>query len=188
MQIIIADDDQVSRSRVTSLIETFGHEARVFSNGTAAWEAFEREPARIVIADWKMPGLDGLDLCRKIRRRPRTEYVYFLLVTAAEPGELGYDYEIGADVDDFIIKPVSRSALWRRLRVAERMLKFTTEIRQLQGLLPICMYCHKIRDEDSESWESVERYVAARTGSSFSHGICPDCMKVAEKGLTDAGF
>jgi hypothetical protein len=62
-----------------------------------------------------------------------------------------------------------------RLRVAERILEFTTQIRNLKELIPICMYCKRVRD-DSDYWQQVESYIQTQTGSSFSHGICPECF------------
>jgi phosphoserine phosphatase RsbU/P len=180
MKIIVAEDDPVSRARVTAILKALGHEAEVCANGNEAWEAFDREPARVIISDWMMPGLDGLELCKKVRERPKTEYTYFILVTAEHTAEEDYDNAIRADVDDFLIKPLDRGAIWRRLRVAERILTFATEIRQLKTLIPICMYCKKIRD-DSDYWEQMEHYIHEHTGSDFSHGICPECYaKVME--------
>jgi hypothetical protein len=63
-----------------------------------------------------------------------------------------------------------------RLRVAERILKYTAEIRQLQELIPICTYCHKVRDEN-DYWDLVESYIQKETGSRFSHGACPQCYE-----------
>jgi hypothetical protein len=63
-----------------------------------------------------------------------------------------------------------------RLRVAERILKFTAEIRQLKELIPICVYCRKVRDEENY-WQQVETYIQTETGSRFSHGACPDCCE-----------
>jgi CheY-like chemotaxis protein len=148
---------------------------RTFSDGLAAWEAYDRKPSRVVISDWKMPGLDGLEFCHRVRDRLRTEYTYFILITGTEACELGYDYEIGDEVDDFLVKPVERGQLWRRLRVAARILRFTTQMRQIEQILPICSYCHKIREGHAGPWETLETYVGARTGSSFSHGVCPEC-------------
>jgi hypothetical protein len=62
-----------------------------------------------------------------------------------------------------------------RLCVAERILEYSRQIRLLKELLPICMYCKKIRD-DGNYWEQIESYIHAHTGSHFSHGICPECM------------
>lgn len=63
-----------------------------------------------------------------------------------------------------------------RLRVSERILKFTTQVRQLEAFLPICSYCKKVRD-DRNYWQQIEAYINERTGSEFSHSICPDCYK-----------
>jgi len=187
-EILLVDDDGVTRERLASSLADLGHRVRQFSDGRLAWEDFDRRPARIVISDWKMPGMDGLEFCQRVRDRLQTEYTYFILITANGPGELGYDYTIGEQVDDYLVKPVERDQLWRRLRVAARILRFTTQMRQLEQLLPICTYCHKIREGEDGPWESLERYVGQRTGSSFSHGVCPECegrwltdIKVARK-------
>jgi hypothetical protein len=73
-----------------------------------------------------------------------------------------------------------------RLRVAERILKWTAEIRQLQELIPICSYCHKVRDEH-DYWDLVESYIQKETGSRFSHGACPECYSKEIKQLNLAG-
>ncbi len=80
-----------------------------------------------------------------------------------------------AAIDDFLAKPLDREAIYMRLRVAERILGFTTEIRLLKELIPICMYCKRVRD-DTDYWQQVETYIHECTGSNFSHGICPDCF------------
>jgi hypothetical protein len=71
-----------------------------------------------------------------------------------------------------------------RLRVAERILRFTTEIGQLQALIPICAYCSKIRN-DKNYWQLVETYIKEQTGSNFSHGICPECTDKYLAGLKE---
>lgn len=77
-------------------------------------------------------------------------------------------------MDDFLTKPLDLPELWTRLRVAERILRYTTQVRQLEEMLPICSYCKKIRD-DQNYWQQLEGYISERTGSDFSHSICPDC-------------
>ncbi len=174
-EILLVDDDGVTRERMASLLAGMSYRVRQFADGREAWEDFDRNPVRIVISDWKMPGIDGVEFCQRVRNRLHTEYTYFILITANDPGQLGYDYAIGEQVDDYLVKPVERGQLWRRLRVAARILRFTTQMRQLEQLLPICTYCHKIRDGERGPWEPLERYVGQRTGSSFSHGVCPEC-------------
>jgi len=174
MKIIVAEDDPVSRARATALLQALGHDTIVCENGLEAWKAFDEEPVRLIISDWNMPGMDGIELCKRVRERPKTEYTFFILVTGENTTDADYDNAIRENVDDFLVKPLDRSAIWRRLRVAERILTYATEIRQLKTLIPICMYCKKIRD-DSDYWEQMENYIHQHTGSDFSHGICPDC-------------
>ena len=122
-----------------------------------------------------MPKVDGLELCQKVRSRPKTDYTYFILLTAINTGRENLRKAMDAGIDDFLTKPLDREAVLMRLRVAERILEFTTQIRQLKELIPICMYCKRVRD-DQDYWQQVESYIHAHTGSNFSHGICPECF------------
>ena len=85
---------------------------------------------------------------------------------------------MSAGADDFVSKPVGRDELAARLHVAERIVGLKAEVRTLQGMLPICSYCKKIRT-DEDSWQQIEAYVQTRSDASFSHGICPDCYEVS---------
>jgi DNA-binding response OmpR family regulator len=96
------------------------------------------------------------------------------LVTARDDSEANQQNAMDAGVDDFLTKPLDLLELRMRLRTAERILRYTTQVRQLEELLPICSYCKKIRD-DKNYWQQMEGYINERTGSEFSHSICPDC-------------
>ena len=134
-----------------------------------------------------MPGTDGLELCRRVRAR-KTDYVYFILLTNLAANAENQQAAVEAGVDDFLSKPVDPQELWMRLRVAERILQFTTEVRQLESFLPICGYCKKIRD-DSNYWQQVESYFKQKQGTQFSHSVCPDCMeKVVRPQLAALGI
>jgi CheY-like chemotaxis protein len=185
MKIIIVDDEPVARAILQHALELLGHEIIATSNGLEAWEVFDREPARLIVSDWKMPRMDGLALCEKIRDRKKTLYTYFILLTAQDTRPENYKLATAAGVDDFLTKPFDRPTIEMRLRVAERILHFTTEIRQLQGLIPICAYCRKIQN-DANYWQLVEAYISEQTGSNFTHGMCPECAEkfLAEINLT----
>lgn len=176
MKIIIAEDDPVSSTRLKNTLARLGHEVQSFTNGMQALEAFRKSRARVIISDWMMPEMDGLELCRSIRECSGSDYVYFILVTALRTGPEDYDRAVEAGVDDFLVKPLDADAIWRRLFVAQRILNYTVTIRQLKDLIPICMYCKKIRD-DSDYWQSIETYIREHTRSDFSHGICPECSE-----------
>ena len=158
-------------------IEKHGHETLCATDGLQALDFFLLHHPRIIISDWMMPGLDGLELCRRIRAIPSSDYVYFILLTASDESPENYRLAMDAGVDDMLGKPFDRERIALRLRVASRIVGYSTQIQQLENLLPICMYCKKIRSQEGEYWEQLEAYIHTRTGSDFSHGICPDCYE-----------
>lgn len=174
MKILVAEDDMISRKLLTTTLKQFGHEVKAFENGADAWADFDASPVRVIVSDWLMPGLDGLDFCRKVRKRSATEYTYFILLTANVQGKDTYMEAMNAGIDDFLAKPLDRDQIWMRLKVAERILKYATTIQNLESMLPICSYCKKVRD-DNNYWQQVETYLSNRTGTSFSHSVCPTC-------------
>ena len=176
-RVLVAEDDPISARVLKAFLEQLGYLPILARSGTEAWDAFDREPVRLVVSDWMMPGaFDGLGLCEQIRKRPRTPYTYFILLTANHTSAENYAVATAAGVDDFLTKPLDRDSLQMRLRVADRILRFTAEIRQLKELIPICVYCRKVRDE-GDYWERVETYIQKETGSRFSHGACPECCE-----------
>ncbi len=174
MKILAVEDDAVARAVLRKALHRLGHEVVEATDGAAAWERLETEPVRVVVSDWMMPNADGLDLCRRIRGRPGQEYIYFILLTSRDATEDNQRAAGDSGVDDFLTKPLDLAELWMRLRVAERILGYTKQVRQLEELLPICSYCKKIRD-DQNYWQQMEGYISERTGSDFSHSVCPDC-------------
>ncbi len=174
-EIIVAEDEPITRQRMVGMLEGMGHPVRAFANGADAWRAFDESPSRVVISDWLMPEMDGTELCQRVRARPDTDYTYFVLVTGERTEDADYEDAITAGTDDFLTKPINRDSIWRRLRVAKRVLNFTKQISQLERLIPICAYCKSIR-QDEDYWRTMEEYIHARTGSRFSHGICPTCF------------
>jgi len=176
MRILVAEDDPVASKILRLTLEQVGHETIMVPNGAAAWQRFSFEPINIVISDWMMPEVDGLQLCRRIRERMDNEYTYFILLTANYAGRDNLSLAMEAGVDDFLTKPLDREVIWMRLRVAERILGYARQIRQLGELLPICSYCKKIRD-DGAYWRQFETYIQEHTGSHFSHGVCPECFE-----------
>lgn len=183
--VLIAEDDPVSARILEAALLKFGYRPMIARNGVEAWETFDREPVRVIVSDWMMPGLDGLALCEKVRARAQTPYTYFILLTANRTSADNYEMASAAGVDDFLTKPLDREAIRMRLRVAERILQYTAEIRKLQEMIPICVYCRKVRDEH-DYWDLVESYIQKETGSRFSHGACPECFEKELKQLRDA--
>ncbi len=173
MKILAVEDDPVAQLVLESALRSLGHEVTVVNNGEDAWAQLAGSPFRVIVSDWRMPGISGLELCQRVRARPE-EYVYFILLSQVSASDDNHLAALEAGVDDFLAKPVAVRELKMRLHVAERILAFTSQVRQLESFLPICGYCKKIRD-DGNYWKQLESYLHERTGTQFSHGICPDC-------------
>ncbi len=201
MRILIADDDAVSRRMLEATLQKLGYVTVVTGNGAEAWTLLQDEEApRLAILDWMMPGLDGLEVCRRARAAPRTPPPYIILLTTRDSRA---DVVAGLDAgaDDYMAKPFDREELRARVGVGVRMVELQqsladrlrdledalARVKQLQGLLPICSYCKKIRD-DRNYWNQVETYISAHSEAQFSHGICPDCFeKFVRPQLDEAG-
>jgi DNA-binding response OmpR family regulator len=122
MHILIADDEAVSRRLLQSYVQKWGYEVATAQNGAEAWALFEKGTYPVVITDWMMPEVDGLELVRRIRADPRPAYVYAILLTArSQKEDLVQGMEAGAD--DFLTKPFDRDELRVRLRAAERIIR-----------------------------------------------------------------
>ena len=174
MKILIAEDNPLTRQILADRMEKLGHEVRVTENGAEAWEWVQIERPQIILTDWDMPEMNGIDLSRKIRESDFPGYIYILMLSSTFTTKDHFYEAMEAGIDDFLNIPYQPRELMVRLRVAERIVRYTQEIRQLQRLLPICMYCKKIRD-DGDFWQEIEGYFRQHMETTFSHGICPEC-------------
>ena len=175
MKILIVEDNAVSAAVLEAALVKLGHQPTRAADGILGWDAFQCDPVRVVVSDWLMPGMDGLDLCKRIRAHG-AEYVYFILLSAQESSGGNLEQAIEAGVDDFLHKPVKIDELRMRLHVAARIFNYSTQVQQLESFIPLCSYCKKVRD-DKNYWSQIESYINTRTGSQFSHGVCPDCYE-----------
>ncbi|HXC02528.1 MAG TPA: response regulator [Opitutaceae bacterium] len=176
MNILAVEDDILARKIICRSLRRLGHEVIEAADGEEAWTLLQAGGIRVVVCDWMMPRLDGLELCRRIRAKIGAEYVYFILLTGNSASDDNQRAAAEAGVDDFLTKPLDPQEMWMRLRVAERILRYATQVSQLETFLPICSYCKKIRD-DKNYWQQIESYINKRTGTDFSHSVCPDCYQ-----------
>ncbi|MBC7368944.1 MAG: response regulator transcription factor [Undibacterium sp.] len=189
MKILAVEDDPVAQLVPEASLRQLGHEAVLAADGAAAWELLgaARDEIRLVVSDWLMPRLNGLELCSRIRARG-PDYIYFILLTQQTPTDVNHEEALTAGVDDFLVKPVNLRELRMRLRVAERILGYTRQVRQLESCLPICSYCKNVRD-DQDYRQHIEAYLNKQSGTNFSHGVCPDCYETKVRPiLRDAGL
>ncbi|NBD38056.1 MAG: response regulator [Verrucomicrobia bacterium] len=173
MNILIAEDDFISRKLLINILEELGHEVTVSSDGQEAWEAYRAQPMRLIITDWLMPRLDGLELVERIRENDLCDYTYIILLTANIGQRENYFKAMEAGVDDFLAKPLDRLELEIRLRVAARILGASSRIESLENVLTICAYTKKIKFPD-EGWTTIEEFMRKRLGITLSHGIEPE--------------
>ena len=119
MRVLFADDDVIARALVVAVLADLEHEVTVADDGAKAWEFFQREPVPLVILDVNMPGLDGLEVCRRIRAHHAGRATFVLVVTARDGrDDLATVLEAGAD--DYVTKPSSPENLRARLEIAKR--------------------------------------------------------------------
>lgn len=190
MQVLVAEDDRVSQHMLVALLERWGYAPTAVSDGKAALAAMQAPDAPpVALLDWIMPGLSGPEICRTLRQQETDQPPYIILITAHEKkSDIIAGLEAGAN--DYVVKPYDPDELRARVAVGKRVVTLQADlarrirelsealahVRTLQGILPICMYCHKIRT-DQESWDRIEHYIAEHSDAEFSHGICPDCMR-----------
>jgi DNA-binding response OmpR family regulator len=190
MRILVADDDPIGRRVLARALGKSGHDVLVVSDGAEAWRVLSAPDAPVLaILDWMMPGMAGVDVCRQARARPLAPPLYIILLTARADRQDTVE-GLAAGADDYVTKPFDASELRARVNVGIRVVGLQGELSariadlegalarvdQLHGILPICAYCKKVRN-DSDSWQQVEAYVSQHSSVRFSHGICPECTK-----------
>ncbi|MFP4282743.1 MAG: PleD family two-component system response regulator [Opitutales bacterium] len=173
MNILIAEDDLISRKLLTNILRELGHEVMIACDGAEAWRMYQTSPTRIVISDWLMPKMDGLGLVDRIRSHPKSEYTYIIMLTANVGQRENYIRAMKTGVDDFLAKPLDRIELTIRLEVAQRILQATSRIESLENVLTICAYTKKINFPD-EGWQTIEEFLRNHLGITLSHGVDPN--------------
>ena len=189
MRILIADDDAVSRRILEAVVCEDGHEVTLAHDGQEAWTLAQASTFDMVISDWVMPEMDGLELCRRLRAQTDVPFCHVMLVTTRGASE-DIVRGIMAGANDFMTKPCDRAVLRARLHAAERVVRLERtlaarvaeleaalhEVATLRQLLPICMYCKSIRN-DEQAWADIEEYFREHAQTDFTHSICPTCYE-----------
>jgi len=190
MRALIADDDRIATEILSTALQRMNIEVAVASDGGAAWELLIAGDApSLAVIDWMMPTVDGLELCRRIRQNAAHAHMYVILLTGRDDRK---DVVAGLDAgaDDYIVKPFDPDELRARVQVGIRVLTLQerladrvtelqealTRVKRLQGLLPICSYCKRIRGDD-QYWQQVDSYIVEHSDAQFTHGICPPCSQ-----------
>ena len=190
MIVLVADDLDVNRRLLRSILTPEGYDVVEASNGQEALGVLReaREPI-VGLIDWEMPQLEGVEVCRETRAANPETPLFLILVTVRDTKK---DVVTGlqAGANDYITKPFDKTELLARVKIGAQMVDLQRtltqrveelkealhNVKQLSGLLPICSYCKKIRD-DRNYWTQVESYVGKHTEARFSHSICPTCYE-----------
>ncbi len=191
MKILTAEDEATVRLVIVSLLKKWGHEVTEVDNGADALNLLQAEEApEITILDRMMPKMNGDEVCRKVRQLDRTNPTYIIMLTAMGRKEDIVD-GLTAGADDYLCKPFDIEELKARIDVGCRIVTMhktqverTRELQEaldhvkvLQGTLPICMHCHKIKSKDDQVWQRLEHYISEHSEAEFSHGICDHCIR-----------
>jgi sigma-B regulation protein RsbU (phosphoserine phosphatase) len=193
MRILVAEDDSVTRRLIEATLSRIGFDVITAADGNATWRILEtfdgKNAPELLVLDWMMPGIDGIEICRKVRTTPGLELMYILLLTMrSEKEDLAMGLTAGAN--DYIAKPFHPIELESRIRVGQRIVNLQqsltsriselegalADVRRLQGLLPICSYCKKVRNE-ANYWQQVESYITTHSDLELSHSVCPTCLE-----------
>ncbi len=194
--VLFVDDERNVLSSIERAMLREPYQKHYATSGRDALKILESESVAVIATDMKMPEMDGLTLLRQVRERfPETVRLVISAYTAApqllaviNSGEVfRYITKPIGDLDEF--RATLRAAITQHLLGREKraliaelhkqnadLAAALAQVKKLEGLLPICSYCKKIRD-DHNYWQDVEFYIASRTAARFSHGICPECMQ-----------
>jgi sigma-B regulation protein RsbU (phosphoserine phosphatase) len=190
MIVLVADDLDVNRKLLRTLLAADGYDVIEASNGTDALEILQGATGPIVgLIDWEMPEMEGIEVCRQTRAFADPPPIYLILLTVRDSKQ---DIVAGLQggANDYITKPFDKTELLARVGIGKQMVELQqaltervaelrdalVSVKQLGGLLPICSYCKKIRD-DQNYWQQVEAYVGKHSDAKFSHSICPQCYE-----------
>jgi len=189
VRVLVAEDYEPARVALRNLLSRQGFDVVAVADGLAARATLESfDSPTIAVLDWMLPGLTGLEICQAVRSSPSTRYVYIIVITGRDSTQDVLD-AFAAGADDFVRKPADSSELLARIHSGQRIVALENSlagrvrdleaalenVRRLKRLLPICMYCKRVRD-DSAYWQEIDHYIHIQTGTDFSHGICPNCM------------
>jgi sigma-B regulation protein RsbU (phosphoserine phosphatase) len=190
MKILIAEDEYITRLMVQVSLEKWGYRVDCVSDGNEAWEALQKPDApQIAILDWEMPGLDGVEVCRRVKELAKETPIYVILLTGRDSrNDILHGFDMGAD--DYMTKPFDDNELRARVRVAERLVLIQISLAEsveelryvldqmesLQGALPVCKSCHKIQGSD-DGWISLNDAIKECSEQRFMYMHCPECSE-----------
>ncbi len=191
LSILVAEDDYLISEEIIRCLKSLGYSnITKAADGRQAADMTGSTRPDVVLMDIEMPELDGIAAAAEIQERYPTPVV---ILTAYESADL-LRKASAAGVSAYLTKPPRRGEMERAITIAlarhadlmevrrlnKELAQALAEVKTLRGILPICSYCKKIRD-DLDTWNQLEKYLSNHSDLTFSHGICPECFKVQRK-------
>ncbi len=186
MRILVVDDDRISRKLISRHVMALGYEAIECDDGEQAWEIITSMEISLVITDWMMPGMDGIELCARIRNSHLRHYIYTIIVTARdEQADLVHGMDAGAD--DFLVKPVTREVLGACIRAGGRILDLQSRLearnRKLEASRDHLQRALGIMKKDLEAAAQVQKGLIPKRNTVHAgvrfHWLFQPCAHVA---------
>jgi DNA-binding response OmpR family regulator len=190
MRLLVADDDANTINLLHKYLTLWNYDVVTAQNGLEALDVIRgNNTPQIIILDWLMPGMDGVEVIRQARQMQSSNPPYIILFTVRDEKRAIIE-GLDAGANDYVTKPFDKDEFHARIRVGERVIELQNsladrirelqeaiaQIHTLRGIISICSFCHKIRN-DEKSWERLEKYIGEHSAAEFSHGICPECAK-----------
>ncbi len=171
--VLVVEDDAKNIDVLLKLLH--GYDVLVATDGVQALEVLKQEPVDLVLMDILMPGMDGFQVCERIKAQDDLSHIPVIFLTSkTETADVVKGFDVGGV--DYVTKPFKVPELLARIRTHVALKKAREELKSLRGILPICASCKKIRD-DKGYWNQIEAYISQHSEADFSHGICPECAR-----------
>jgi len=174
-RLLLVDDHPQNLQVLGEILTPEGYSLALATSGAEALEFAWNHRLDLILLDVMMPGMSGLDVCKRLKLDERTRDVPVIFLTARnETGDIVAGF--GAGAVDYIGKPFHAAELLARVRAHSELKRAREEIKTLRGFLPVCANCKSIRDEEGV-WRKMEDYIASHSDAVLSHGLCPDCLR-----------
>ena len=186
-KILVVDDNAANIDVMLQFLEPLGYELAIATSGEKALRVADHFQPDLILLDVMMPKMDGYETCRRLKQPPLSLKAPVIFVTAKkETEDIVKGFNCGGV--DYVSKPFRQEEVASRIETHLRLRHMITvqaeliaqlrhargEIKTLSGLLPICSYCKKIRD-DGGYWHQIEAYIDQHSDAQFSHGLCEAC-------------
>lgn len=190
IKILILDDDPDVLFATSRIVKSEGYQVFNASTGSECKELAKKEHPDLILMDVVLPDIPGTELCKQIKRDPELKDIFVVMISGIKTASDNQADGLDVGADGYIARPISNRELKARVHAMVRILSAERErdrlilelkealsrIKTLEGIIPICMYCHKIRDS-TDTWQKLEAYISKHSDAQFSHSICPDCMQ-----------